>query len=336
MAQQPCERPPTLLRVEGLCVAFDSARGPVSVLRDVSFEVENGEILALVGESGSGKTLTALSILDLLPAGGRRLAGEIWLDGAGDLSRLSPRQRRKVRGKRVAMVFQDPASALNPVLSIGFQIIESLRLHRGLGRRQARDEARRLLELVAMPDPDRRLRSYPHELSGGQQQRAMIAVALASEPDLLLADEPTTALDVTIQAQVLDLLADLRKRLGLTVLLITHDLGVVAEICDRVAVMYAGEIVEKATVNELFADPAHPYTRGLFAAMPRLGGGAVAGMVGRIPEPGDLPGGCTFHPRCPRVFDRCRKQSPDLYSLVGAPGRRSRCFLAVDEDRSPS
>lgn len=336
MAPESKPRPRPLLRVDRLSVAFDTPRGPAAVVRDVSFEVEDGEILALVGESGSGKTVTALAILGLLPAGAHLAAGEIVLAGAGDLVQLAEPQRRRLRGGRIAMVFQDPMSALNPVLSIGFQIAESLRLHRGLGRRAARDEARRLLELVAMPDPGRRLQSYPHELSGGQLQRAMIAVALAGEPDLLLADEPTTALDVTIQAQVLDLLADLRQRLGLTVLLITHDLGVVAECSDRVVVMYAGQIVEQATVGDLFSRPAHPYTRGLIAAVPRLGGGTVAGMIGQIPEPRELPEGCTFHPRCPRVFDRCRRQAPDLYAAAADPARRNRCFLALGEDRPPS
>ncbi len=336
MATESNHPPRPLLRVDRLSVAFDYPRGPAAVVRDVSFEVEDGEILALVGESGSGKTFTSLAILGLLPAGGSLVSGEIVLAGAGDLVRLEERRRRRVRGGRIAMVFQDPMNALNPVLSIGFQIIESLRLHRGLGRRAARDEARRLLELVAMPDPGQRLRSYPHELSGGQLQRAMIAIALASEPDLLLADEPTTALDVTIQAQVLDLLADLRQRLGLTVLLITHDLGVVAEVSDRVVVMYAGQVVEQAAVGDLFTRPAHPYTRGLIAAVPRLGGGTVAGMIGRIPEPGDLPEGCTFHPRCPQVFDRCRRQAPDLYPSAADAARRNRCFLALGEDRPPS
>jgi oligopeptide/dipeptide ABC transporter ATP-binding protein len=324
-----------LLLIDRLSVCFEHPRGRAPVLRDVSFAVERGEILALVGESGSGKTLTALAILGLLPAGAEVTAGEIVLDGSGDLLRLREPQLRRVRGRRVAMVFQDPMGALNPVLTIGFQIAESLRVHRGLGRRAARDEARRLLELVAMPDPGLRLGSYPHQLSGGQLQRAMIAVALASDPDLLLADEPTTALDVTIQAQVLELLAELRRRLGLTVVLITHDLAVVAECSDRVAVMYAGQIVELARVGELFERPAHPYTRGLIASMPRLGGGIVQGMAGGIPEPLDLPDGCTFHPRCPRVFERCRRQAPDLYETSGG-ARRSRCFLALDEEGSPT
>jgi ABC-type dipeptide/oligopeptide/nickel transport system ATPase component len=258
-----------LLAVEGLSVGFDGPEGIVAVVRELTFEVRRGEILALVGESGSGKTLTALSLLGLLPADARILAGRVELAGSGDLLRLTRRRLRAVRGRRVAMIFQDPSAALNPIFTIGYQIAESLRLHRGLSRRQARREAGELLELVAMPDPYHRLELYPHELSGGQLQRAMTAVALASRPDLLLADEPTTALDVTVQAQVLELLADLRRRLGLAIVLITHDLGVVASLADRVAVMHAGRIVERAPVRELFHHPTHPSTRALLAMGPR-------------------------------------------------------------------
>jgi peptide/nickel transport system ATP-binding protein len=242
------------------------------VVRGVSFTIGGGgrgEILGLVGESGSGKTITSLAVLGLVPPPGRVTAGRILLEGT-DLLALPPAEMRKVRGGRVAMVFQEPATALNPVYSIGFQIVEALRLHRRLTRREAREEAVRLLERVALPDARRRLDDYPHQLSGGQRQRAMIAMALAGRPDLLLADEPTTALDVTLQAQILELLMDLRDDLGLSVLLITHELGVVAETCDRVVVMKDGEAVESAGVNELFRSPAHPYTRELLSALPRL------------------------------------------------------------------
>jgi len=258
-----------LLAVEGLSVGFDGPGGIVPVVRGVTFEVRRGEILALVGESGSGKTLTALTLLGLLPADARVLAGRVELAGSGDLLQLGRRRLRAVRGRRVAMIFQDPSAALNPLFTIGYQIAESLRLHRGRSRREARREAGELLELVAMPDPHDRLGLYPHELSGGQLQRALIAVALASRPDLLLADEPTTALDVTVQAQVLELLADLRHRLGLAIVLITHDLGVVASLADRVAVMHAGVIVERAPVRELFRRPSHPRTRALLATGPQ-------------------------------------------------------------------
>ena len=326
------DRPSSLLRLEGLRVGFEQPDGSsVPVLRGVDLEVRRGEILSLVGESGCGKTLTALAVLGLLPPGGRFLGGRIDLTDAGDVVQMTEAERRRFRGRRVAMIFQEPSTALNPVLTIGYQIIEVLRLHRQLGRREARQEAERLLEAVALPEAGRRLKSYPHQLSGGQLQRVMIAMALACEPDILLADEPTTALDVTVQAQVLDLLLDLRSSLDLTVVLITHDLGVVAECSDRVAVMYAGQIVEQATVRDLFRHPAHPYTRGLLAAVPRLGRrDPLREIPGQVPEPGNLPGGCSFHPRCGDAMEVCRLRAPDLYGLAPgttAPDHLSRCFL---------
>ncbi len=316
-----------LLAVEDLSVGFDPG---AEVLRGVGFEVRRGEVLALVGESGCGKTLTALAILGLLPAGAEVREGRIELDGDGDLLGLDRRRRREIRGRRLAMIFQEPMSALNPVLSLGFQISETLRIRRRLSRRDSRRQARRLLELVAMPDPGRRLRSYPHQLSGGQLQRAMIAMALAADPDLLLADEPTTALDVTVQAQVIELLLELRRRLGLTVLLITHDLGVVAQCCDRVVVMYAGQVVEVAAIGDLFARPAHPYTQALLASVPRLDGDRASfeGIPGRVPEAADLPSGCAFHPRCDRATEVCRQRQPELYpAAVAAARHQARCFL---------
>jgi peptide/nickel transport system ATP-binding protein len=264
----------TLLEVRGLTIAFRAAGGWRPVVRDVSLTIAHGEIFGLVGESGSGKTLTALAIPSLLPPAARLMAGSIRLHGPQgeiELLGLPPRELRQVRGGRVGMVFQEPATALNPAYTIGFQVVEAVRAHRQLSKREARDEAVRLLDRVALPDARRRLDDYPHQLSGGQRQRVMIAMALAGGPDLLLADEPTTALDVTLQAQILELLEDLRTDLGLAVLLITHDLGVVAETCDRAAVMHAGEIVEEGAVETLFRAPAHPYTRELLAAMPRLG-----------------------------------------------------------------
>ncbi|HEX9731546.1 MAG TPA: ABC transporter ATP-binding protein [Thermoanaerobaculia bacterium] len=331
MTPDPPETP-DLLALHALSVGFaDGGAGVVPVLRDVSLRLRRGECLGLVGESGCGKSLTALAILGLLPPGGTYLAGRIELAGVGDLRTLPPRAWRRARGRRIAAVFQEPMSCLNPVLTIGFQIAEVLRLHRRLSRRAARRAARELLERVAMPDPEHRLKSYPHELSGGQQQRALIALALASEPELLLADEPTTALDVTVQAQILELLRSLRRELGLTMLLITHDLGVVAQCCERVAVMYAGQVVEEAPAATLFDSPAHPYTRALLAAVPRLSLGGDAptrGIPGRVPELGALPDGCSFHPRCDRVFGPCRRHSPPLFEL--APGQRARCFLHGD------
>ncbi len=318
----------TLLTVKDLCISFPSASGEVSVVQGVSLSIEAGEFVGLVGESGSGKTMTALAIMRLVPVPGRISHGDIQLEGRS-LLEASEEEMRKVRGARIGMIFQEPMTALNPVFTIGFQIIEAIRVHRTMSKAEARQEAARLLELVAIPDPLSRLKDYPHQLSGGQRQRAMIAMALACQPDLLLADEPTTALDVTIQAQILELLDRLREELGLALLLITHDLSVVAETCDRVVVMYCGRLVEEAPVDRLFADPQHPYTRGLLRALPRLGAaverGKLPSIPGQIPDPADRPTGCTFHPRCDEVFDRCSESEPEL--VVLAPGCRSRCFL---------
>ncbi len=267
---------PALLEVQDLEVSFPAAQGWTPTVRGVSLAVARGEIVGLVGESGSGKSLTALAVLGLVPAPGRVTGGRILLAGAGgqdgstDLLALAPREMRGVRGRRIGMVFQEPATALDPVYTIGFQITEAVRAHRRMSRRAALDEAARLLDCVALADARRRLGDYPHQLSGGQRQRVMIAMALAGGPDLLLADEPTTALDVTLQAQILDLLRGLQADLGLSVLLITHDLGVVAETCDRVVVMRDGRVLEEADVEALFRAPAHAYTRQLLAALPRL------------------------------------------------------------------
>lgn len=334
-----------LLRLRNLTIGFSSTPDE-AVVRQVNLDIRRGEVHALVGESGCGKSLTALGILGLLPSNARIFEGSVEHAELGNLLALPAKQQRAFRGKHIAMVFQEPASALNPVLSIGFQIMEVLRLHRGLTRRQAREEAVVWLQRVAMPDARERLKAYPHQLSGGQQQRAMLAMALASEPQLLLADEPTTALDVTVQAQVLDLLLDLREELGLTVLLITHDLGVVAQCSDRVGVMYAGELVEQASVETLFASPSHPYTRGLLESLPRLegGGGPPQGIPGSVPGPGERPAGCAFAPRCRHVMARCRDQAPPWVSLGRIRRDRqdsdaeepntdqhlSRCFLHQD------
>lgn len=322
-------RPATesLLTVEELRAGFKTGDGYVEVLRDVSLRIAHGESVGLVGESGCGKSVTALAILGLLPAAARLRGGRILLAGAGDLMRLPEKRWREARGSRLAMIFQEPATALNPVLTIGFQIAEILRVRRGFTRHAAGREARRLLDLVAMPDSRQRLRAYPHQLSGGQRQRAMIAMALASQPDLLIADEPTTALDVTVQAQIVRLLQDLQQELGLALLLITHDLGVVAECCERVVVMYAGEVVEQGPIDAFFRQPAHPYTRALLAAMPKLGqaGDLPEGLTGQVPEPGALPAGCPFHPRCGQKMAICEECPPRLYDL--GDRRHSRCWL---------
>jgi len=338
-----------LLQVDRLRVEFSHPDGPIEVVRGASFGVRSGEFVGLVGESGSGKTLSALSVLRLLPSGGRISGGSIHFGGK-NLIDLGERELQKVRGGKVGFVFQEPSTALNPVFTIGSQIAEGVRLHHRVSRKEALDRACELLERVSIPDPRKRLKSYPHELSGGQRQRVMIAIALAAGPELLIADEPTTALDVTVQAEILALLEELRAELGLAVLLITHDLAVVAETCDRVFVMYAGEVVEEASVERLFSAPAHPYSRGLLDVVPRLGTSAIRGskrvaaadraylpvIPGGIPLPGSLPPGCVFEPRCGDAMDRCGTERPVLVELGAEPGaastapetaHRAACFL---------
>ena len=317
----------TALEVDSLTVAFPGPAAPVEVVRQASLRLEAGEMVGLVGESGSGKSLTALALLGLLPAGARVGGGSIRLAGR-ELLGLPERELRAVRGGAIGLVFQEPLSALNPVLTIGRQVREALRAHRSLSREQVATETRELLDLVALPA--RLLESHPHQLSGGQRQRVLLMLALAGRPSFLLADEPTTALDVTVQAQILALLADLRRELGLGILLITHDLAVVAESCSRAYVMYAGEIVEEGPVPVLFSTPGHPYTAGLLAALPRLGEpgrrGELPAVPGQVADPRHLPEGCAFHPRCARAVERCRREHPLPVSL--GPGHRSRCFFA--------
>jgi peptide/nickel transport system ATP-binding protein len=300
----------SLLSVERLTTVFDLAAGPAPAVNDVSFHVNAGETLCVVGESGSGKSVTALSIMRLVQRPGRIAAGRILFKGR-DLLTLDEREMQKVRGAEIGLVFQEPMTALNPVFTIGNQIEETLAVH-GIARgRAGRQKAIELLDAVSMPEPERRVREYPHQLSGGLRQRALIALALACNPSLLIADEPTTALDVTIQAQILDLLRDLQKRFELALLLITHDLGVVAEMADRVAVMYTGRIVEEAPVRELFRDPRHPYTRGLLASIPGgAAGSKLQAIQGTVPPLGKLPPGCPFSPRCPHRFEPCDKAVP--------------------------
>jgi len=291
------ERP--LLEVRGLRTSFHTSDGIVRAVDGIDFSVDRGEIMGLVGESGCGKSVTSLSIMRLVASPGRIEAGEIVFDGK-DLLRIRADEMRRLRGNQITMIFQQPTSSLNPVWDVGRQIGEVLELHRNMSRRAARDRASELLRMVGIPDPERRLRAYPHELSGGMAQRVMIAMALACEPELLIADEPTTALDVTIQAQILDLIRNLRDETGTAVILITHDLGVVAETCDRVAVMYAGEIVEQTDVTTLFRRPRHPYTRGLIGSIPVVGDlrEELSVIPGNVPNLIDLPKGCRFAPRC--------------------------------------
>jgi peptide/nickel transport system ATP-binding protein len=316
-----------LLRVAGLRVEFPSERGPVRAVDGVDFELAAGRTLAIVGESGSGKSATALAIMGLLSADAR-VRGRIELAGR-DLLELDGEQLRRLRGSEVAMIFQDPLSALHPLRRVGWQVVEALRAHRPLDRRAARARAAELFELVGIPEPQRRLDAFPHELSGGLRQRAMIAMALAGEPRLLIADEPTTALDVTVQAQILALLRRLQEELGMALVLVTHDLGVVAELSDEVGVMYAGRIVERASTEQLFAAPSHPYTWGLLRSTPRLEGEprALVPIPGRPPSPLALPSGCRFHPRCPYAQPEHARVEPALEPIPGEPGHLAACLL---------
>jgi oligopeptide/dipeptide ABC transporter ATP-binding protein len=309
-----------LLEVRNLRTHFPTRAGLVRAVDDVSFYLDKGELLGLVGESGCGKSVTALSVMRLIAPPGLIVGGEIIFDGRNLLS-LSDQEMRAIRGDDIAMIFQDPMTSLNPVFTVGEQIAEALRLHRKLSRKQARLAAIEAMKEVAIPDPARRVDDYPHQLSGGMRQRVMIAMALACDPKLLIADEPTTALDVTIQAQILELLNHLRETRELAILLITHDLGVVAEVADRVAVMYTGKIVEESPVRELFARPRHPYTEGLLRSVPKLTAGQVAKahrletIEGVVPNPVHLPRGCHFAPRCPYRMPRCTEEEIPLYAL---------------------
>ena len=298
-----------VLDIENLHVAFDTPDGPLDVVRGVDLYVDAGETLAVVGESGSGKTVTCLSVMGLLPPAGRIAGGGIRFRGQ-DLGALSARERRGLNGSRMAMIFQEPMTSLNPLFRVGTQIAEAIRTHEEVPKKVARRRALELMELVRIPEPDQRLDNYPHELSGGMRQRVMIAMALAGKPDLLIADEPTTALDVTVQAQILELLSDLQQELGMALLFITHDLGVVAGIADRVAVMYAGQVVETGPTNEVYARPRMPYTAGLLQSVPVLSGEHAAtrlsAIPGHSPTPGQLPDGCAFAPRCAWVEPTCR------------------------------
>jgi oligopeptide/dipeptide ABC transporter ATP-binding protein len=314
-----------LLRVERLTTVFDSPKGPVPAVDEVSFEIRAGETLGLVGESGSGKSVTALSIMRLVQPPGR-IAGGRLIFKHDDLLTLDDRAMQRVRGAQIALIFQEPMTALNPVFRVGDQIAETLLVHERVTRRDAKARAIDLLRAVRIPDPESRVGDYPHQLSGGMRQRVLIAMALACKPSLVIADEPTTALDVTIQAEILDLLREMKAALDLSLLLITHDLGVIAETADRVAVMYAGRIVESGPVREIFRNPAHPYTRGLLSSMPGgHPGRRLRAIEGTVPLLGDLPPGCAFNPRCPDRFDRCTTAPPPDYPA--GPNQTAKCYL---------
>ena len=319
---------PSLLRVEGLTIEIKTPTARIRPVRDVSLSLAPGETLALVGESGSGKTLTGLALIGLLPPTIEIIAGQVlYADRAGrtrDLAHVPETEMRRLRGDEIAMVFQDPGSNLNPVHRVGDQVAEVIRAHRDLSRAGATARAVALLKDVGLPDPEQRSRAYPHELSGGQRQRTMIAAAIANGPRLLIADEPTTALDVTIQAQILDLLAAFKTKSDMGLIFITHNLAVVAEIADRVCVMYAGEIVEEGPVAEVFARPRHPYTAALIASAPEGADVQLAAIPGTVPLPDALPAGCTFAPRCACAAEPCHTAKP-AFAEVG-PGRSSRCF----------
>jgi len=322
----------TILDIKDLRTYFYTQEGEVKAVDGLTYHVKKGESVGLVGESACGKSVSALSVLRLIPyPPGIIVGGEIFFEGQ-DLLKVSEEEMRHIRGNRIAMVFQEPTTSLNPVLTVKRQISESLELHRGMDKETSRQETIRLLRLVGIPDAERRLNDYPFQFSGGMQQRIMIAMALSCDPALLIADEPTTSLDVTVQAQLLEIMADMRERLGTAVIIITHNLGVVARYVDRVNVMYAGNLVESATTEELYARPKHPYTIGLLASVPRLDSDSKKSLrviTGLPPNLSRLPGGCAFHPRCEYAMDRCRVEVPKL-ELIGEDHMRA-CFYDMDK-----
>lgn len=320
-----------MLQVDRLSIHFADREEVQEVVRGISFSVQDGEIVGIVGESGSGKTMTALTIAGLFKEHAVLDAGTIRLDGI-DLLKLTEREMRQVQGNRIGMIFQEPMTALNPTMKIGRQVEEALRLHTDLDSRARKAAVIRALEEVELDEAEKLLSKYPHELSGGMRQRVMIAIALACNPELLIADEPTTALDVTIQAQILQLMKDIKKDRDMSIIIITHDLGIVYDFCDRVVVVYTGEVVESAPVKELFQEPLHPYTQGLIGALPRLGHPTerLEAIEGMVPDAGEMPEGCHFHPRCPYATDRCRGEHPPLTTFPD--GRQVRCFRGEERD----
>ncbi|WP_153463128.1 ABC transporter ATP-binding protein [Sediminibacillus terrae] len=315
-----------LLQVDNLVTQFRTAEGKLSAVRGISFSVEKGETLCIVGESGCGKSITSLSIMGLLPSNGEIAEGSITFQDE-ELTGKKEEELRQLRGNKMSMIFQEPMTALNPVFTIGYQLREPLILHQHMSKRQATDKAVELLEQVGIPDPKKRLKQFPHELSGGMRQRVMIAIALACNPSLLIADEPTTALDVTIQAQILDLIDDLKRKMDMGVVFVTHDMGVVAEIADRVMVMYAGEVVEIGEVKEIFNNPQHPYTKGLLASVPNVDDEyhTLESIPGSLPNLNEKIQGCRFHPRCPLATERCKREASPIFDVRET--HQSKCWL---------
>jgi len=324
-----------LLALDDLTVSFQTESGRREVLRDIAFEIQPGEVVGVVGESGSGKSVTALAVMQLLGAQGACDNGRIWFQGE-DLLRYSETEMRGVRGSRISMIFQEPMTSLNPLFTVGFQVAEVLRTHLGMTAKVARAEVVAWFDKVGIPNPEARFDEYPNALSGGMRQRVMIAMAMACRPALLIADEPTTALDVTIQAQILALMKDLGREQGTAIMLITHDMGVIARMADQVVVMYAGQVAEVGTLRDVLTDPRHPYSRLLLAAMPtaRRKSAHLPVIPGVMPTPGALPGGCRFHPRCPDAMSICSATPPPLFNP--SEGREGRCYLADEEEAAAS
>lgn len=323
-----------ILELKDLHTHFHTPEGVVRAVDGVTYSLKSGETLGVVGESGCGKSVTALSILNLVPQPPGRIFGDGILFEGKDLTQLPSKEMRSIRGNNIAMIFQEPMTSLNPVFTIGFQISEAVMLHQGMKKKAAMDRSAEMLDLVGIPLPRQRVKEYPHQLSGGMRQRAMIAMALSCNPKILLADEPTTALDVTIQAQILDLMMKLKEEFGTAIILITHDLGLVAETCERVVVMYAGKVVEEAPIGEIFGNPLHPYTQGLLGSVPKLENDRSTGRVDRVrlqeipgivPSLNNLPTGCSFNPRCKDVMDKCHEEEPQLKEVT--PGHFVRCLL---------
>ena len=319
------------LQIKDLELWFDNDRGSVKILNGISFDIYKGETLGIVGESGCGKSVTSLSIMRLLQSPPARFGGSIKLQDK-EILKLSERQMQAIRGNRISMIFQEPMTSLNPVFTIGDQLIETFMQHQGLSKSEAWEKGIEMLRMVRIPLPEQRMKEFPYQLSGGMRQRVMIAMALACRPELLIADEPTTALDVTIQAQVLDLMRDLQKEMGTSIAFITHDLGVVSEMCDRVIVLYCGEVVEEAVAEDLFENPKHPYTEGLLGTLPKFGEtGRLEMIPGVVPPAGKFPAGCVFAPRCKYATEKCHAQKPGLCDLGG--DHKVRCFQYEEEEK---